>query len=236
MLLKKYWLYCFLCLLIADAIALILHWKEAHFLLKFLLMPVLIIGLLHNKSHLREKNWRLILAGLITSWAGDVLLLFSENMQLFFILGLVCFLCTHLAYIIYFSRYHNGIFQQMGRRIWLTITVGLYSLLLLWYLWPGLGDLRIPVIIYTIVITVMALQALFAKLFLPYKIGNLFAIGAMAFIISDSLLAIDKFNNPFFLSNALIMVTYGIAQLTIVYGAIINRDTKLVQQTVDHRI
>jgi len=235
MLLKKYWLYCFLCLLIADAIALVLQWKEAHFLLKFLLMPVLIIGLLHNKGHSKEKNWRLVLAGLITAWAGDVLLLFSEDMPLFFILGLVCFLCTHLAYIIYFSRYHSGIFQQVRKRILPFIILVLYAVSLLTYLWGGLGDLLLPVIVYTIVITVMVLQALFAKGFLPSKTGNLFAIGAITFIISDSLLAIDKFHTSLFLSDALIMITYGIAQLTIVYGAIINMDIKPVQQAVSLR-
>ena len=123
MLIKKYWLHCFLFLLTADAISLAVDSKAAHFILKFLLMPVLITGLLNNKGNVAEKNWRVILAGLITAWAGDVLLLFSEERQQFFILGLVCFLCTHLAYIVYFSRYHSSIFLFIKQQPLLTTVV-----------------------------------------------------------------------------------------------------------------
>ena len=115
MLIKKYWIDCFLLLLIADTISAAVDWKGGHFFFKSLLMPVLMIGLLHHKRVTAEKNWRLILAGLITAWAGDVLLLFSEDRQQFFMFGLVCFLCTHLAYILYFSRYHRGIFPLYKR-------------------------------------------------------------------------------------------------------------------------
>ncbi|CAN5457903.1 hypothetical protein BH10BAC3_BH10BAC3_29640 [soil metagenome] len=228
MLFKKYWIYCFLFLLLADAFALSVQSKEAHFILKLFLMPVLIIGLLHNKRHVVEKNWRLILAGLVTAWAGDVMLLFSEHQELFFIIGLVCFLCTHLAYIVYFSRYNQSIFNFLKMHLLLAALVILYAILLVLFLRNGLGALLIPVIVYTIVITVMVLQSMAARQFLASETGNKFVAGAIAFIISDSLLAIAKFSKPFFLSEPAIIITYGIAQLLIVQGVIKNTDKKLL--------
>ena len=228
MLVKKYWIHCFLLLLIADTISAAVDWKGGHFFFKSLLMPVLMIGLLHHKRVTAEKNWRLILAGLITAWAGDVLLLFSEDRQQFFMFGLVCFLCTHLAYILYFSRYHRGIFLYIKGHLLLTAIVVLYAVLLLLFLWNGLGSLLIPVVIYTVLITTMVLQSFAAKNFSLAKRGNQFVAGAIMFVVSDSVLAIAKFHKPFLLSDAAIILTYGIAQLLIVDSAVKNTDKKQV--------
>jgi uncharacterized membrane protein YhhN len=225
--LKQYLIYCFLVLLGMAAIALALDWKTAYFLLKFSLMPILIIGLLHSKRDKAEKNWRVILAGLITSWAGDVLLLFSTDRQIFFILGLVCFLFTHIAYIIYFSRYHNGVVYRMLKNPLIGAIIILYALLLISFLWPYLNTLLIPVILYTLIITMMILQAWSAKQYLARTTGILFVVGAVAFVLSDTLLAIDKFYQPFYLSGSLIILTYGIAQLLIVNAAIKNSDASI---------
>jgi uncharacterized membrane protein YhhN len=55
-----------------------------------------------------------------------------------------------------------------------------------------------------------------------YKVKNganiLFIIGAVFFVLSDSLLAINKFYHPFWGANISIMLTYGIAQFCIVKG------------------
>lgn len=223
---KQYWRYIFILLLIAAGVVLALEFKSTYFLLKFSLMPVLITGLLHNKKDKAEKNWRVILAGLVTSWAGDVLLLFSSGMELFFILGLVCFLATHIAYTIYFSRYHDGVVSRLEKTPLISALIVLYSLFLLSFLWPYLGGLLLPVIAYTVIITVMVMQAWSAKPHLLHNTGSLFFTGAIFFVVSDSLLAIAKFYRPFFLSDTLIIVTYGIAQLLIVHAAIKNTDAK----------
>ena len=106
----------------------------------------------------------------------------------------------------------------------------LSSTVLVLYLRNGLGALLIPVIVYTIVITIMVLQSMAARQFLVSDTGNKFVAGAIAFIISDSLLAIAKFNKPFFLSEPAIIITYGIAQLLIVLGAVKNTDAKLLSR------
>jgi uncharacterized membrane protein YhhN len=136
----------------------------------------------------------------------------------------VCFLFTHIAYIIYFSRYHSGVLHRLQKNPFVSALIILYSLLLISFLWPHLGALLAPVIIYTIIITTMVLHAWSAKPYLSTATGLLFIAGLIAFVISDSMLAVDKFYKPFYLSNTLIIITYGIAQLLIVRAAIKNND------------
>jgi uncharacterized membrane protein YhhN len=226
LLLKKYLIYFYLLLLVADLVSIGSRWQAGHYLFKFFLMPVLIVVLVQNKRNLLQKNWRVILGGLVTAWAGDVMLLFSVSRPIFFIIGLVCFLCTHLAYIVYLLRYEKSAFSLLKTSPLLFAAVVLYGIIFLAFLWGHLGSLLIPVIVYTIVISVMMIQALSASRNMYHSAGGLFIGGAAAFIISDSLLAINKFYQPFESGDIFVMSTYGIAQLLIVSAAIKNDDRK----------
>jgi uncharacterized membrane protein YhhN len=68
----------------------------------------------------------------------------------------------------------------------------------------------------------MVLHAFAAGNFINNSTAKSFIAGAVFFIISDSLLALDKFYRPFALASVLIMLTYGIAQWLIVKAAIRN--------------
>jgi len=227
MLIKKYWIWLFLVVLAADTIVLAIPNATIHVFLKILLMPLLMAGLLAEKKNLPEKNWRVILAGLVMAWAGDTALLFSADNNPFFIIGLVCFLGTHIAYIVYFFRYNKWSRKWFYHHPIISFIVILYSVVLFGFLLPSLHNLMVPVAIYTLVITIMLLQALSATPFIPVKCSKLFIPGAILFVISDSMLAWDKFSQPFPFAASLIMATYGAAQLLIVLGAIANTDKKL---------
>jgi uncharacterized membrane protein YhhN len=227
MLIKKYWIWLFLAVLAADVIVLAIPQTNTHVFLKILLMPLLMAGLLAEKKDKHEKNWRVILAGLLLAWAGDTLLLFSADDNQFFILGLVCFLGTHIAYIIYFFRYNKWSRQWFYRHPILSFLVILYAVAYLGFLMPSLHHLMYPVAAYTLVISIMLLQALSAQPFIPPACNKLFIPGAICFIISDSLLAWDKFSQHFPFADSLIIATYGVAQLLIVRGAALNTDKKL---------
>ena len=66
----------------------------------------------------------------------------------------------------------------------------------------------------------MFLLAIHMLLIKNKRAGQWMMTGALLFILSDSILAINKFYQPFELAGFLIMVTYGFAQLFIVQGAI----------------
>lgn len=69
------------------------------------LLLLLLIAFFHQS--LRENNSGLkkwIFLALIFSWIGDVLLLFQDREELFFLLGLSAFLLAHIFYIIFFHK------------------------------------------------------------------------------------------------------------------------------------
>jgi uncharacterized membrane protein YhhN len=152
---------------------------------------------------------------------------FPLKNDILFMTGLVCFLITHVLYVVVFclTPGRNYAFRRFFRFI---LPVILYGVVLLGYIYHDLGNMRVPVIIYTIVLLSMLATAInrFGK------VGSesyfLVLIGAVLFVLSDSMLAINKFSHPFQGSSALIMSTYIAGQFLIVIGYIKHFRTEFV--------
>jgi len=188
------------------------------FIAKPLLIPALMLLLVFTPTTAPRRH--LLLTGLFFSWLGDVFLLFEYKNSLFFIFGLVCFLTTHVFYIIYFLKIRSSAVSLLKKQpVFIVLVIG-YGLTLVWLLYSHLGDLKIPVMIYAAVICTMLLCSLgiFNKVNKPANIWYL--SGAALFVASDSLLAINKFYQPFTFAGVLIMLTYCAAQYGIVNGFI----------------
>jgi uncharacterized membrane protein YhhN len=186
-------------------------WFMKPFLIPFLLLAVYFCGTFPTKKFL--------LGALLFSWAGDILLLFADKGELYFIFGLVAFLISHLAYIILFSKqtritmYHNKAVFWVGTTAIIIYLIALYSILL-----PSLGNLQIPVLAYALVLSTMLLFA-FKGYFKWHKPASIYILcGAIIFVSSDSILAFNKFYTPIQYSSFLIMATYITAQYLIVSG------------------
>jgi uncharacterized membrane protein YhhN len=82
-------------------------------------------------------------------------------------------------------------------------------------LWPGLGRLKAPVLVYTFVIILMVWQAWARGWTLATGGSTLAAVGAAFFMGSDALLAINRFRAPLRNAQALVMTTYALAQSLI---------------------
>ena len=100
----------------------------------------------------------------------------------------------------------------------LIVLVLAYGLCLVWLLYPHLGHLKIPVIVYAAIICTMLLCSLHVFLKINKPAADLYLLGAAAFVLSDSLLAFDKFYQPFAYAGVFIMLTYCAAQYFIVRG------------------
>ena len=148
-----------------------------------------------------------IVAGLVVSLAGDVLLMLPSDR---FAAGLASFLVAHLCYIAAFT-------QEAGFQLAPLVLVSLLVAVGFVYrrLAPGLGSLRIPVIVYTLVIVVMAWQALARCAVIPGAGPPLAAAGALLFATSDSALALARFQGPFKGSQTLVYASYFAAQWLI---------------------
>jgi uncharacterized membrane protein YhhN len=186
---------------------------------KPLLMPLLAL-MLAKAGQLRDNNNGLVLLALLFSWAGDVLLQFNYKSELFFIAGLVGFLCAHIMYIFYFTRIKGPQPSLLKKRPLLVVVALLYVSAFVFLLYPSLGALRVPVLLYAAVIITMLLCSLHVFLQLPKRVAKLFVVGATFFVLSDTLLAINKFYAPFPLAGLSIMLTYCMAQFCIVSGAL----------------
>jgi uncharacterized membrane protein YhhN len=188
------------------------HWR---FFSKFLLMPLLAAYFIYAVADRSISKW--IIPALFFSWLGDVLLQFESSGKLFFLFGLSSFLLAHIFYIIFFHIIR--VKEQLASRWWLIIPVALYYSGLILLLSPYLGEMKLPVRVYGIVISMMLLLALHTLFMKDKRVGKLLTAGAVLFVISDSVLAINKFYQPFEFAGIFIMLTYGLAQALLIIGA-----------------
>ena len=149
----------------------------------------------------------LLLAGLACSLVGDCFLMVPG----FFIPGLVSFLVAHLFYIAMFKQ---GVpWLPSTRALLATLGAGgaMYG-----FLFNSLNSqLRVAVAAYVIVIALMAAQAIGRASWLRDKASVAAAVGACFFMLSDSLLATNKFALQFPMAQFLVLATYYFAQILI---------------------
>jgi uncharacterized membrane protein YhhN len=151
------------------------------------------------------RRW--VLVGLWLSLAGDVALLWPKEG---FLPGLVSFLLAHLAYLVAFTRY-----RRFGAWWPAFVAYALVAGLILWRLWPGVpAALQVPVIGYVLCLASMAAQAaVLWRRGVPR--GGVLALGGALFVVSDALLATNKFAGPLPLASLWILTSYWAAQVCI---------------------
>ncbi len=177
------------------------------YIFKPLTMIFIISTALIAKSINKPNYKKLILFGLIFSFIGDILLIFPDNM---FVPGLVSFLIGHIIYIIAFRK---------GRKFnvfhWIQLPLLVYGFTVYSILAPGLDDMKIPVLAYIIVILCMFWQAYEQWESNRNKWALYALVGASFFVISDTILAFNKFGFPFEASRWMNLSAYFIAQWLI---------------------
>ncbi|MCH1626011.1 lysoplasmalogenase [Ferdinandcohnia quinoae] len=174
------------------------------FKLTFKLIPMWLIityAFIHYREN-RSFTSKMIVTGLIFCMFGDGLLHW-------FLIGLSAFLLGHIFYIIaFFKEWHFSLIRVLS-----IIPIGFYAIFIGNRLTSSLIEggnitLLIPVIAYLIIISIMAWSAIMTN--------NRWAImGSILFVISDSILAWNRFVSDVPYSAILIMTTYYTAQFFI---------------------
>lgn len=150
----------------------------------------------------------LLSLGLVLSAIGDVLL----ALEGLFVQGLAAFLLAQITYTVLFLTH----FSWQPRRLPWAAFIVIYALVCTLLIVPEAGDMQLPVIAYMIAISVMAIAA-------GFRNDNQFlwvAMGALIFMVSDTLIAVSRFVSPFEYSGVAVMVTYYMAQLLICVGVV----------------
>jgi uncharacterized membrane protein YhhN len=168
---------------------------------------ILVVALLPG-TFLTDRYVGAIGLGLLFSLFGDIWLMLPENR---FLYGLVCFLLAHLCYVFAFLTGTPAYGFP-----WPVLPLAVIGAIILGYLWPALpAGLKGAVSLYVTVIVVMASLAV-GRAVTRLSMDTLSAaIGALLFMTSDAILAIDRFRRPFHLAQAAVLGSYFTGQLMI---------------------
>lgn len=160
--------------------------------------------------------------GIFLSLVGDVLLMIS--LDKFFLGGLVAFLLAHVAYIVGFNipipamDFFGIVFAVMiglgGARVIRRILDRLPA--------TGQGKMRIPIIVYSTVISVMLLSAMMKLTDVSWNANSaaLVSLGAFFFYLSDIILAWNKFVSPIQRGRIYNIAAYHLGQIALIAGVI----------------
>lgn len=207
---------------------------------KIMLMPLLILAVFRQTTADERKSTaiKMLIGALLFSGLGDALLIGEGNG--YFMGGLSSFLCAHLLYVGLFVHLKRSN-PELTTSKWIHQTAWPATLIplgILYWLYQGLGDMLIPVVVYMATITLMWLLALSNYLRGTSVNSNdegwrpavLLCLGATLFVASDAALAIEKFIAPFPGARLIVMGTYILAQLALVRGFIGGSATALKSQ------
>jgi len=164
-----------------------------------------------------------VLLAFFFSWVGDNFLMMSGKNELFFFAGVGGFFCAQVSYIYIFSKFsEKGGKGYLQRHPWLSVFFLAYVAGMLVLLFPGLEGMMKPIIsIYALSLMLMSMMALNRSGRVGELSFKLVFIGSLLFLLSDSMIAFNKFHSEIPLAGFLIMLTYISAQYLIMRGLIL---------------
>ena len=215
---KKVAFFVFVLVSLFDIVGILFKVPDLIFIFKpFILLSLLF---LYSSSVLVRNKWYVI--ALIFSFFGDVFLLYSG--QSLFIMGLVSFLLAHFIFIsIVLKRIQKTSFLKIISSV---IPFLVVFILLIFGLKESLNEMLLPVIIYGLTISTFGIVSLVDFQNRKSQKSLFMLLGAIVFMTSDSVLAINKFYNASHLFEIIIMVTYIIAQYLILRSMVLKENEK----------
>ncbi|MEO8838697.1 MAG: lysoplasmalogenase [Herbaspirillum sp.] len=183
------------------------------------LTTILIFGVAWRAVTAVPRYRRMILLGIAFSCCGDIFLMLPPSLLATgFLLGLSSFLIAHLCFLYAFS-----LDTRLLSKPAVLLLLGAIGTVIVAFIWPGLNaDLKAPVVVYLICLVAMATQAITRQLRWHQYGCALAAVGGVVFMLSDSLLALNKFHAPLVGSGWLILGTYYSALLLIAHSVRFN--------------
>lgn len=217
-LLKKMGIWVFLLILFAHCCFIFFELDNYRFYSKLLLIPILLSLFLINFKGSKGKFYFLPIIALMGSFAGDLLLAFDGAD--FFLWGMLGFMVTHICNSIYFYSMHSLHLRKSKIALLALLFLSITCSIVIFIIKDNAGAFLIPIIVYMILIAFMAILASNLADSSSYNHASIqfFIPGAILFIMSDGLLAINKFNLQDPTLDIFVMITYGLAQLFLVMG------------------
>lgn len=194
-----------------------------HFARPFLMI---FLGGYYFVSVSSEHRSKLVLLALLLSFIGDSLMMYGAIDVKYLHWGLTLFMLAYGAYILAFREHRSVEYtdQVHGvQRIRMAFPIILAATGLMVVLYPRLGTLQMPAILYAIVVMVMVLNALFRYQRTPSESFWMVSGGAILLLVSNSLFAIDNFLEPIASAAVIVAIIYVCAQFLIIHGLLKHR-------------
>jgi len=172
---------------------------------------ILLIAILARVDENALYKWAIVL-GLAFSLAGDVFLLLPRDR---FIYGLVSFLIAHIFFIVAFAS------DGFTTSLLLFVPFAIYSLVMMSVLRPHLGKLLLPASIYALALMVMGWQAAGRWIDVGSQSSLLAFLGALLFIVSDSIMIFHRFRSPHPYARLIYMSFYYLALWLIAVSVVL---------------
>jgi uncharacterized membrane protein YhhN len=174
-------------------------------LVKLIPMSLLIF---YAAKQLTSNSGKVFIAGMIFSAAGDFFL--DYDRVNWFIFGLGAFFIAHVCYLFALKPLKKQKLVFVG--LYALYGIGIFSVIA-----GGLGELFIPVLAYMSILLLMAITTL-----LSIKSNKWLIIGGLSFVLSDSLIGLDKFYQPIAGAHFFIMLSYYFAQYALFKGFLLS--------------
>jgi uncharacterized membrane protein YhhN len=218
-----WWQTAFWIVAAVEILGEITHFREVVYASKPLMMPLLALWFARETAdeNFHKKARTFIIVGLLLSALGDTLLMLDRDFEgaNFFLFGLASFLCAHICYATAFFSMASIRSGFLSRKLLFVLPFVAYLGLFLNLLWPGIPEgMKAPVAVYGFVISIMALAAVNLRDDVPTRGYRTVVAGALLFLLSDSLIGIARFVQPFPFAGIAIMVTYILGQYGIARG------------------
>jgi uncharacterized membrane protein YhhN len=190
--------------------------------LEYPVKPLIMIWMaIYFLRYRRKRDFTIpVLSAFFFSWLGDIFLMFSHRGDHFFYAGVGGFFLAQISYIYTFSKFseysRKGYLQE--NLIIAFLFLG-YAAGILYLLYPMLEGLMKPIIIvYALSLIGMSMTALNRNGRVNRMSYLLVFIGSVLFVLSDSMLALDRFYTEIPMAGFWIMLTYISAQYLIMRG------------------
>ncbi len=218
---KEYWFsFFFLILLTID---IVFNNFDNLYNYRIISKPLISISLMLfyvlNNVTKSKKEKRVTILALVFALIGDLFLLEGFDFYSFHI-GLFAFFLTNIAYS--YLLYRSAQFE-INKSLPFLIVTSIYLIIIYYLIYDNLQEYFILVLVYFFVILNMTQSA-----FLRYRIVNnrsfyFVFIGALFFTVAGSIIALNMFYKPIPYKNIFIMLFYGIGQLLMIQGILIQQ-------------
>jgi uncharacterized membrane protein YhhN len=217
--LKKRGIVLYLLILFTHCAFIYFELNEWRFYSKLLLVPfLLLLFLIQFSGNRSSKNFLLPIIALSGSFLGD-LLLAIDGAQ-FFLYGMLGFMVTHISNSLYFYSLKSITITKANYAKFALLCLSFACSFVVFTIKENAGAFFVPIIVYMFLIVIMAILSanLAESSSYNHSAIHYFIPGAVLFVLSDGLLAINKFNLQDASLDVFVMLTYGLAQLYLVMG------------------